>query len=71
MVDVQDTNEGTPDNLRVVGPDLAPDLFRVDGEREDVGAGGVEVLGDGGELLAQGLDDAVERACTASASGWS
>ena len=44
----------------VVGPDLAPDLLGERGEGEDVGAGGLEVVGDGGELLGQGVDDPVE-----------
>ena len=44
----------------VVGPDLAPDLLGERGEGEDVGAGVLEVLGDGGELLGQGVEDPVE-----------
>ena len=44
----------------VVRPDLAPDLLGERGERQDVGAGVLEVLGDGGELLVQGVDDPVE-----------
>ncbi len=44
----------------VVGPDLAPDLLGEIGEGEDVGAGGLEVLCDRGELLGQGVDDPVE-----------
>ncbi len=44
----------------VVGPDLAPHLLGEGGEREDVGAGVVEVLGDGGQLAGEGVDDAVE-----------
>jgi hypothetical protein len=43
----------------VVGPDLSPDLLGERGEGEDVGACGVEVVGDGGELFGQGVDDAV------------
>jgi hypothetical protein len=39
---------------------LAPDLARVGGEREQVGAGGVEVLGGVGEPLGQRGDDPVE-----------
>lgn len=46
--------------LGVVGPDLAPNLLGEDGEREDVRAGFFEVLGDLGQFLGQGLDDAVE-----------
>jgi hypothetical protein len=45
---------------QVAGPDLAPQLLRKAGEREHVGAGGVEVLGDLGELLGQGVEDLVE-----------
>ena len=37
--------------LGVVRPDLAPDLFGKRGERQQVGAGGVEVLGDLGQLV--------------------
>ena len=44
----------------VVGPDLAPDLVREPGEREDVRAGGVEVFGDAEQLLGYGVEDAVE-----------
>ena len=40
----------------VVGPDLAPDLLGEAGEREDVGAGGVEVGDDGGELAGEGVE---------------
>jgi hypothetical protein len=36
--------------LGVVRPDLAPDLLGQRGEREDVRAGGLEVLGDLGVL---------------------
>jgi hypothetical protein len=43
----------------VVGPDLAPDLPGEGGEGEYVGAGLVEVLGHGGELVAQGVEDPV------------
>jgi len=39
--------------LRVVGPGLAPDLLREGGEREDVGAGRVQVRGYLGQLVAQ------------------
>ena len=46
--------------LRVVGPDLPPDLFRERGEREQVGPGLVEMVGDRGQLLGQGVDDPVE-----------
>ena len=44
----------------VVGPDLAPELLGEHGDREDVGACAVEVVGHGGQLLGQGVDDAVE-----------
>ena len=44
----------------VVGPDLAPDLLGERGEGEHVGAGVLEVLGDGGELVGQGVEDPVE-----------
>jgi len=47
------------DNRGIVAPDLAPDLPRVAGEREQVRAGGVEVLGGVTELLAQRGDDPV------------
>ena len=43
----------------VVG-DLSPDLFGERGEGEDVGAGLLEVLGDGGEFAGEGVDDTVE-----------
>ena len=46
--------------LRVVGPDLPPDRLRERGEGEDVGAGGVQVRGDCGQLLGQGVQDPVE-----------
>ena len=44
----------------VVGPDLASDLLGERGEGEDVGPGFHEVLGHRGELVGQGVDDAVE-----------
>ena len=44
----------------VVRSDLSPDLFRERGEGEDVGSGGFEVVGDGGELGRQGVDDPAE-----------
>ncbi len=37
----------------VVAPDLAPDLLGESAERQDVGAGGVQVLGDGWLLHAR------------------
>src|SRR6202040_3460280 len=43
--DIKDTHPGTPDNLGVVGPDLAPDLFGEGGERQQLITGSVEVLG--------------------------
>jgi hypothetical protein len=55
----------------VVGPDLAPDFLGERGERRDVSAGGVEVLGDGRELLGEGVEDRSNWACTEAASGWS
>ena len=55
----------------VVRSDLPPDLLRKGGEGEHVGAGGVEVSGHRRELVGQGVEDAVELACTAAASGWS
>jgi hypothetical protein len=45
--------------IGVVGPDLPPDLFGKGRERQDVGAGGLQVLGDGGELAGQGVQDPV------------
>jgi hypothetical protein len=45
--------------LRVVRPDLPPDLLRERGEREDVDAGGLEVVGDVREFLADGVDEPV------------
>ena len=45
--------------LRVVRPDLAPDLLGEAGEREHVGAGAVEIVGDRGELVGQGVQDPV------------
>ena len=51
---------------------MPPDLPRVGGEGEQVRAGGVEVLGSVGELLAQRGDHPESNwACTASASAWS
>ena len=44
----------------IVRPDLPPELLREAGEREDVRAGGVEVLGDRGQLLGEGVDEPVE-----------
>jgi hypothetical protein len=46
--------------LGIVRPDLAPDRFGEAGEGQHVGAGVVQVLGDGGEFLGQGVQDAVE-----------
>ena len=37
--------------LGIIRPDLAPQLLRKTGEREDISAGSVEVLGDLGEFL--------------------
>ncbi|ODO45048.1 hypothetical protein A5M97_12980 [Streptococcus pneumoniae] len=42
--------------LGVVGPDLAPDLLGEGGERQQVGAGGVEVLGHRGEFVGQSVE---------------
>jgi len=43
----------------VVRPDLAPDLFGERGERQQVRAGGLEVLCDFGELDGQRVDDPI------------
>ena len=43
--------------MRVVRPDLAPDLTREIGERQQIGAGVVEVLSRGRELLLNRRDD--------------
>ena len=45
--------------LGVVGPDLSPDLFGEGGERQQICAGIIEVLGDFGELVGQGVDDPI------------
>ena len=44
----------------VVRPDLSPHFFRERGEGEDVGAGGFEVVGYGGELPGESINDPVE-----------
>ena len=44
----------------VVRPDLVPDLDGEAGEGEDVGPGVVEVVGDGGELVAGVVEQPVE-----------
>ena len=49
----------TPDNLGVVGPDLSPDLFGEGSECQQICAGILEVLGDFGELVGQGVDDPI------------
>ena len=46
--------------VRVVRPDLPPQVLRIGGERQDVGPGVLEVGRDGGEFVGQGVDDAVE-----------
>lgn len=46
-------------SLGLIGPDLAPDLAAEGGEREHVGASGVEVVGHIGELVGQGVEDSV------------
>lgn len=46
--------------LRIVGPDLAPQAFGEGREREDVLAGGFEVVRDLGQFLGQGVQDPVE-----------
>ena len=46
--------------LGVVRPDLSPHFFRERGEGEDVGAGGFEVVGYGGELPGESINDPVE-----------
>jgi hypothetical protein len=56
---------------RVVRPDLAPDLFREVGERQDVCPRCVEVLGDLREFSATALRTRSNWACTEVASGWS
>ena len=43
----------------IVRPDLAPDLLREGGEREQVGPGGVEMVGDGREFVGQRVEDPV------------
>jgi hypothetical protein len=45
---------------KVVGPDLPPDLLGEGGEREQVGAGCLEVVGDLGELVRDGVQEPVE-----------
>jgi hypothetical protein len=57
---MQDTPQPAPDNLGVVGPDLAPDLAWVGGEGEQLGAGGIEVFGGVGVLFGQRGYDAIE-----------
>jgi hypothetical protein len=44
----------------VVRPDLPPDLLEEGGEGEHVGPGGLQVLGDLGQLVGQRIQDAVE-----------
>jgi hypothetical protein len=46
--------------LGVVGPDLAPDLLRKRGEREHVGAGGLEMVNHGGQPVGQHVEHPVE-----------
>jgi len=46
--------------LRVVAPNLPPQLLGVDGEGEDVRPGLLEVFGDLGQLVGERLDDPVE-----------
>jgi len=46
--------------LWVVGPDLSPQFFGERGEREDVGAGGLEVVDDRGEFVGKSVQDPVE-----------
>ena len=57
--------------LRVVRPDLAPDLLGERGERQQVGAGGLEVLGGLRQLVGQRPMIRSYWAPTDSASGWS
>ena len=45
---------------QVVGPHLPPEALREGREREHVGAGGLVVVRDLGQLLFQGAQDAVE-----------
>lgn len=44
----------------VVRPDLSLHLFREGCEGEDVGSGGLEMIGDGRELACQCIDDSIE-----------
>ena len=52
-------------------PDLHPDVLGETGEREDVGPCGVEVLGDGGNLLPTSSGSLSNWAVTTSTSGLS
>ena len=45
---------------KVVRPDLAPDLLGEGRGREQIGAGGLHVVSDRGELVGQGVEDLVE-----------
>ncbi len=57
--------------LRVVRPDLAPELLGEAGEGEHVGAGGVQVRSDIGQLPGTASRSRSYWACTDAASGWS
>ena len=57
--------------LGVVGPDLPPDLAGEGGEGEHVGPGGVEVVGDGGQLASQDVEDPVVLGLHGGGVGWS
>jgi hypothetical protein len=57
--------------VRVIGPDLLPDLFREGGEREDLVAGGLEVFEARGSLCSRASRTRSNWALTDSLSGWS
>jgi hypothetical protein len=56
---MKDSAASTRDNLGVVRPDLAPDLFGKGGEHQQISPGAFEMFGDFGELVGQGIDDAI------------
>jgi len=60
VINTPDSPARTPDNLRVGGPDLAPDLAGHGGEGEQVVAGIGEVGRGGRELAVQGFDHPAE-----------
>jgi hypothetical protein len=55
--------------LRIVRPDLPPELFREAGEGQDVGAGGVQVLSDLAQLAGDSVDEPVVLGVDEAASG--